>query len=287
MVASIRDATFISDLRASDKPVRLSVAKYFSQRFAINGRSPLQFVYGLYGYARTAYTWNALKRADHITYASEALHDLFHELKVPGEAVYSVANPDNFTPPAFAIPNRDKKMPLFVYAGRLNKGKGAIFLYDAAVSLLKAGEQFQIAFIGKGELAPTLEETKWSKNLLGLGRLSREETLSVMQQATATVVPSLVFEGFPRAGIESISVGTPVIGTEVGGIPEAVGTAGIIIQPHDTKALTKTLQQLIHEPAVLKKLQAAAQREKGLYTPAAMCKRVEKIYMQLIKSRTS
>jgi glycosyltransferase involved in cell wall biosynthesis len=56
-----------------------------------------------------------------------------------------------------------------------------------------------------------------------LGRVSEDVLLRAYQSADVCVVPSVALEGFGLVVLEALACGTPVIGTDVGGIPEALG----------------------------------------------------------------
>jgi glycosyltransferase involved in cell wall biosynthesis len=63
--------------------------------------------------------------------------------------------------------------------------------------------------------------------------------------------PSLVAEGGPTVAIEAHAVGTPVIGTRIGGLPEMVadGMNGKLIAPGDWRALARVIEAIVQDPA--------------------------------------
>jgi glycosyltransferase involved in cell wall biosynthesis len=67
--------------------------------------------------------------------------------------------------------------------------------------------------------------------------------------AAAVVLPSLT-EGIPLTLLESLSVGTPVVATAVGGIPELAGTPGLTLTPRDSRdAFVAAVVELIERDA--------------------------------------
>lgn len=280
-VASVRDATLLNDLRANATPRRMSLPAYFRERFRIYGISPIQFAYGVFGYLKTAYQWNALRHADHVTYASQALQHLFQTLKRPGTPIYSCAGIQNI-PHSYDIPGRKKDLPLIVYAGRLGTGKGAPWLYKSVCNLLEKKLAFQCIFIGVGELEKELSHTPFPEHILFLGRKPREAVLAIMRQSDATIVPSCIFEGFPRAAIESIALGTPVIGTHIGGVPEAIGTSGIIVPPNDTPALQNAIETLLFNETKRTQIMQSVANDKTRFTPHAAYQRAIVVYEHML-----
>ena len=63
--------------------------------------------------------------------------------------------------------------------------------------------------------------------------------------------PSLVAEGGPTVAIEAHAVGTPVIGTRIGGLAELVtdGVNGRLVAPGDWRALARVIQDAASDPA--------------------------------------
>jgi glycosyltransferase involved in cell wall biosynthesis len=63
--------------------------------------------------------------------------------------------------------------------------------------------------------------------------------------------PSLVAEGGPTVAIEAHAVGTPVIGTRIGGLAELVsdGINGRLVAPGDWRGLASVIEQVVSDPA--------------------------------------
>jgi glycosyltransferase involved in cell wall biosynthesis len=75
------------------------------------------------------------------------------------------------------------------------------------------------------------------------------------------------FEGYGMAYAEALSHGLPVIGTTAGAIPDTVPpNAGVLIEPNDVKALTRTLRMMIENPKERQWLASGA-REAGAALP--------------------
>jgi glycosyltransferase involved in cell wall biosynthesis len=67
-------------------------------------------------------------------------------------------------------------------------------------------------------------------------------------------------EGLPNALIEAAMAGRPVVGTDVGGMPEVVGPGGFVVGADDPAATGAALAQLIDDAALRTRLGAAAHR---------------------------
>jgi glycosyltransferase involved in cell wall biosynthesis len=108
-----------------------------------------------------------------------------------------------------------KKDNYYCYVGRLSKEKGV-------ETLLKAAQQhpYPLRIAGNGPLFDDLKEKYESEKISFLGHVDREKIKDLMGKAMFTVIPSEWYENNPLSVIESLCLGTPVLGSNIGGIPE-------------------------------------------------------------------
>ena len=106
----------------------------------------------------------------------------------------------------------------YVYLGRVNEVKGVRTLCKAAAQLDK-----KLIVIGGGELLPELQEAyKDCKQIEFKGQMQWEEFMPILRGARFMVLPAEWSENNPLTVIESQSLGTPVLGARIGGIPELI-----------------------------------------------------------------
>ncbi|MFC1687809.1 glycosyltransferase family 4 protein [Patescibacteria group bacterium] len=84
-----------------------------------------------------------------------------------------------------------------------------------------------------------------------LGYITQQKKLKYLKGATALVYPS-VYEGFGLPLLEAMSVGTPVITSNVSSMPEVVGDAAILIDPHDVSTISEAMRNIISDPELHK-----------------------------------
>jgi glycosyltransferase involved in cell wall biosynthesis len=149
--------------------------------------------------------------------------------------------------------------------GRLNESKGQHVLIRAISLLRNEFPDLKATFLGDG---PSKEELITLSQQLGVmdnchfpGRVPHHELLERMAQAYITVVPSRS-EAFGFVNIESMSVGTPVIGSNVGGIPEIIrnGIDGYLFHPDDAVYLAKKISALLAHPEILNEMSKNARQ---------------------------
>ncbi len=121
--------------------------------------------------------------------------------------------------PNFITENRIGKTAIkdyFIYAGVLERHKGILNLIKAFSKTEK-----KLLLAGTGSLETEIRKKK-TDNIELLGWKSHQELLPLIASSQALILPSICLENNPLVALEAMSVGTPVIGSETGGIPEIV-----------------------------------------------------------------
>ncbi len=136
-----------------------------------------------------------------------------------------------------------KKENYFLYYGRLSHEKGIITLISAFGDLPK----IKLKVVGTGPIEDELKvlcEKKSYENIEFLGYHSGDTLLELVRNAKFICVPSECYENNPMTIVESYSLGTPVIGARIGGIPEIIkeGEIGFIFESKNLKDLVEKVQ---------------------------------------------
>jgi len=66
------------------------------------------------------------------------------------------------------------------------------------------------------------------------------------------------WEGWPLAAAEVLGAGRPLVATRVGGLPELVGDAGLLVEPEDSGDLADALARVLTDPQLAADLAARA-----------------------------
>lgn len=109
------------------------------------------------------------------------------------------------------------KEDYYCYVGRLSAEKGVESLLKAAIDI-----PTKLIIIGDGELMPYFKEKYQASHIHFLGYQPKEKVLEVVGKARFSVLPSICYENNPYSIIESHCMGTPVLGANIGGIPELI-----------------------------------------------------------------
>ena len=134
---------------------------------------------------------------------------------------------------------KEKKEDYIIYFGKLCKEKGTENLIEVAKQLPK----IKFVFAGYG---PSEEKIKKISNCNFLGFKSGDELIKLISKAKISVCPSECHENCPFSVIESQMYGTPVIGSNMGGIPELIDNnkTGEIFNAGDVDDLKKHISKL-------------------------------------------
>jgi glycosyltransferase involved in cell wall biosynthesis len=135
-----------------------------------------------------------------------------------------------------------------VYAGRLSPEKGLRTLVAAA-----AGLEIVVKIIGEGPQKSELSQlahAAGARQVRFLGYLRGAELQREIQDSLAVVQPSEWFENNPLSVLEAFALGTPVISTDMGGLPELVrpGRTGLTFTPGDAVDLRRQLIRVLEAP---------------------------------------
>ena len=146
-----------------------------------------------------------------------------------------------------------------------------------------------LRIVGEGTRRDVVEElvrdlpdqTEW------VPELEPDAVVDAMDAATFLVLPSRS-EGMGRVLVEALARGRPVLGANVGGIPELVrdGENGLLVEPRDVGALSEAIVRLCSDRPLLERLAAGARAsaEPWLATPREYAERMRELVDRVVES---
>ena len=156
---------------------------------------------------------------------------------------------------AFQIPE-NAKVVLYAAHSTLDQRKGFHFLAEALAGMDGIDD---LLLLSLGEGKPALKK---EIPHLHLGYINNERVLSLIYSAANVfVIPSLQ-EAFGQTALESMACGTPVVGFEVGGIPDFVrhGKTGLLAPLRNVRELRSAIIELLQDPAKRDEMAAHCRR---------------------------
>ena len=148
-----------------------------------------------------------------------------------------------------------------VYVGRVSEDKGIRILMDAWNRARPDG--LQLVIVGDGPMRAELLGIDPSSSMRYLGPLANPQARKLICGARALVFPSLLFENQPMSLLEAMAAGTPIIASDVGGVPETLadGRGGWLTPPGDVDAWAGRLVALGDDAVV----DGMSSNTRGLY----------------------
>jgi glycosyltransferase involved in cell wall biosynthesis len=135
----------------------------------------------------------------------------------------------------------------YCYVGRLSPEKGVETLLKAATEL-----PFTLRIVGSGILENELKKKYKAKNIIFEGYKSWSDIETIMGKAMFTVMPSECLENNSIATLESLTLGTPVLGACIGGIPEIIdeNINGLLFESGNKDDLKRQIQILFEKSSL-------------------------------------
>ena len=141
--------------------------------------------------------------------------------------------------------------PILIVIGTTDKRKGLLDLVNAFEVIAGLNESVELQIVGpagdgENELAQSVEmlPSAIRSRVHRIGFVEREQRDQLISNATVLVHPSH-YEGFGFPVLEAMSMGTPVVTTTGGAIPEIAGEAALKVPPGDVDALAGALTELL------------------------------------------
>jgi glycosyltransferase involved in cell wall biosynthesis len=114
-----------------------------------------------------------------------------------------------------------------------------------------------------------------------LGRVDQERLVRLLQAATCFVYPSL-YEGFGLPPAEALACGVPVVATHGGSLPEVLGDAALLVDPHEPAELAAAIGRALREPGLAAELSARGPRQAARFSWAASAAALEEVLLEAL-----
>ncbi|MDH6313525.1 glycosyltransferase involved in cell wall biosynthesis [Parabacteroides sp. PFB2-10] len=185
-----------------------------------------------------AIIWNRRKLEKQTETFVSPSHFLKSKMEFAGFHKSKIKVLHNFIQTENLPPCSSHKEDYYCYVGRLSPEKGIDSLLKAAKEL-----PYSLYLIGGGDESYRVKKEYVKENIHFLGHQPLDEVMRIISKARFTVIPSICYENNPFSVIESLCAGTPVLGANIGGIPELIeeGKSGFLFTPGDTEELKQKI----------------------------------------------
>lgn len=171
-----------------------------------------------------------------------------------------------------------------LYSGRISEEKGIINLVEAFRKI----DNGKLYIAGDGPEKQKIEEMIRKNNLEGkiklLGYLNKEEMREALIKSRFLVLPSIWYENCPFSIIEALSVGKPVVGSNIGGIPELLenGKNGYLYKYDDINELEHVIRKMFETEEYLTLSHNAKENAKIKFSKENYYKELMEVYKEVL-----
>ncbi len=172
--------------------------------------------------------------------------------------------------------------------------KGLEPLLEALAALRQRGLPVRLRAIGSFETSEYEQAVHRCAERLGVADAIewtgfRTNVSQEMSELDLLVFPSVLAEGLPMVVIEAMAAGTPVVGTRVDGVRDAVrdGVDGLLCEPGCVGELTEAIARMVGGDVDWQALRTAAwRRQRDEFSDQSMCRAMADVYRDVLVSRS-
>jgi glycosyltransferase involved in cell wall biosynthesis len=136
-------------------------------------------------------------------------------------------------------------------------------------------------YIGVREkLLKQIESLNLQKDVIFTGYVSESELAEIYNAVDLFVFPSL-YEGFGMPPLEAMACGTPVITSNTSSLPEVVGDAAIVVNPHVADKLVEEMYQLLTDDGLKKEMIRKGLKRSKMFNWDESARKTLRVYKEL------
>jgi glycosyltransferase involved in cell wall biosynthesis len=178
--------------------------------------------------------------------------------------------------------------PVISLVQRLSPPKTPLVFVRALPRILAERPDAVAWVVGDGPLRTAVEQAVTAAGLTGRVRfLGLRKDVPDVLSASDVAVHSSIREGLPRVVLEALAVGTPVVATAVGGVPDVLadGVNGLLVPPEDPAALADAVLATLAAPEAAARRAQAGRAVLGTFSAKHMLDEQHALYRRLLARR--
>ncbi len=241
--------------------------------------------------------WSARRSQRIIAVSENTRKEIISRLNVPPQkvvAIYPGICTKQFRPVIDGAAARTleekyglRRKQYVLYVGGVHPRKNVVTLVKAYKLLEKFGRLEDLVIcgprlFGNGELIAELERPGGGGRIISTGPMPDPELPALYSNAALMVYPSL-YEGFGYPVVEAMACGTPVITSNVSSLPEAAGTAAILVDPLDVENLAQNMARVLSDTSLQNRLVADGKRHVRRFSLEGAARETLKVYGEALE----
>jgi glycosyltransferase involved in cell wall biosynthesis len=153
------------------------------------------------------------------------------------------------------------------------------------VNIWQRSSNVELVYVGKGDLQEALKQRAMKMGVSGKVKFLgwRDDIPEIMPVFDLFALPSLN-EGMGRVLVEAMASGKPVVGSNVGGIPDLIksGENGFLVEPRDVNGLAAAIEKLLLDKNMRQAMGKKGQTIAPNFSEAKMIEKIDALYASLL-----
>jgi glycosyltransferase involved in cell wall biosynthesis len=172
-----------------------------------------------------------------------------------------------------------EKVPLAVQVGVFRTEKNQIGALEAFVEVRRQVPEAQLVFVGDGPLRPQVERRAEELDATGWAHFvgMRRDVPGLLALADTMLLPSHG-DAMPMTVLEAMTLGVPVVASDVGDVRQVLGDAGICVPAGDREALVRACVEMLSSDAERARMSAAGPGRSREFDAATMTDRYAALF---------
>lgn len=203
------------------------------------------------------------------------------------ETIYRGIDLEQFREP---IPKTKYSNHNILFVGGNFERKGGKYLLEAMPKITKKIPEAKLIIVGAPNkvqsmlIKPYIRNKGLEKNIKIIKYLPPAEMAKLYADANVFIMPSII-EGLGQVFMEAMAENTPVIGTNVGGIPEIITKeTGILIPPKNAEQISNAILKLLSNPKMAREMgNNGKKRVQKMFSKEIMAKKILNVYKETAK----
>lgn len=177
-----------------------------------------------------------------------------------------------------------------IIVASLTANKGHHVLLQAFEKVHRNHPLLKLIIVGEGPLRMRLQEDTNASGIASAVIFTglRKDVLELLGMSNIFVLPSVTREGLGIALIEAMAMSLPVIGSDIGGIPEVIENyvSGFLVQPGNVDQLAHAIETLVSDPELRERMGLQGRKiYEEKFTMPRMIRQIETLYDHFLERK--